>query len=126
MDDIVVVESDRAPGAVGPYSQALRGGGLIFVSGQIPVDPVNKSMPETAAEQAKQSLNNVRAVLAAAGSDLDRVLKCTVFLTDIKDFPAVNAVYAAFFTKPYPARSCLAVKELPLGAKVEIEVVALH
>ncbi|MDR1945551.1 MAG: RidA family protein [Desulfovibrio sp.] len=126
MGKIAVVESDKAPGAVGPYSQALRGDGLIFVSGQIPLDPAGKSMPDDVATQAKQSLNNVRAVLRAAGSDLDKVLKSTVFLADIKDFPVVNEVYASFFQKPFPARSCVAVKDLPLGAKVEIEVIALE
>jgi len=119
------IDTDKAPGAVGPYSQALAASGLIFTSGQLPLDATTKTMPEDIKAQAQASLNNVKNLLEAAGSDMGKVLKATVYLSDIKDFPAVNEVYASFFAKPYPARSCFAVKDLPLGAKVEIEVVAL-
>jgi 2-iminobutanoate/2-iminopropanoate deaminase len=125
MTDLTTITSDKLPGAVGPYSHGLKANGLIFTSGQLPVDPTSRAMPGDIKEQATLSLTNLRNVLQAAGSDLSKVLKTTVFLTDIKDFPAVNEVYASFFSQPYPARSCFAVKELPLGAKVEIEAVAL-
>lgn len=120
-----LINSDKAPGAVGPYSQALAGANLIFTSGQLPIDPATKAMPEGVKEQAAVALTNLRNVLRAGGADLDKVLKTTVYLVDIKDFPVVNEVYATFFAQPFPARSCFAVKELPLGAKVEIEAVAL-
>lgn len=119
------IVSDKAPGAVGPYSQALAGAGLVFASGQLPIDPTTKAMPEDIKEQATLSLTNLKNVLEAGGASLGNVLKTTVYLADIKDFPAVNEVYSAFFKQPYPARSCFAVKELPLGAKVEIEAIAL-
>ncbi|MDR1658479.1 MAG: Rid family detoxifying hydrolase [Deltaproteobacteria bacterium] len=125
MSNPVSVTSDKLPGAVGPYSHALVGGGFIFTSGQLPVDPATRAMPDDIKEQAALSLTNLKNVLAAGGSSLGQVMKTTVYLTDIKDFPAVNEVYATFFQQPYPARSCFAVKELPLGAKIEIEAVAL-
>jgi 2-iminobutanoate/2-iminopropanoate deaminase len=119
------VAGDKLPRAVGPYSHAMIGGGLIFTSGQLPVDPTTRAMPDDIKEQAKFSLINLANVLEAGGSGLSKVMKTTVYLTDIKDFPAVNEVYASFFKQPYPARSCFAVKELPLGAKIEIEATAL-
>ncbi|MDR3077456.1 MAG: Rid family detoxifying hydrolase [Planctomycetota bacterium] len=125
MSELRKIETDKAPLAVGAYSQAIRIGDLVFTSGNLPIDPVNKTMPEDVKTQAKTALANVKAVLEAAGSGMDRVVKSTVFLADIKDFQAVNEVYAAFFSPPYPARSCFAVAALPLGAKLEIEVVAL-
>ena len=118
------IDTDKAPGAVGPYSQAIVAGDLVFASGQLPLDPATKTMPEDIKAQATQSLKNVQAILEAAGSGLDRVVKSTVYLADITDFAAFNEVYASFFSQPYPARSCFAVKDLPLGAKVEIEVIA--
>ena len=119
------INSSKAPGAIGPYSHALAGANLIFTSGQLPIDPVTKTMPEGVGEQTAVSLNNLRNVLQAGGSDFGNVLKTTVFLADMKDFAAMNEVYATFFGEPFPARSCFAVKELPLGAKVEIEAIAL-
>ncbi len=113
-----------APAAVGPYSQGIDLEGLIYTSGQLPLHPQTKEMPADIAAQARQSLENVKAVLAAAGSGLDKVVKVNVFLVDMEDFGAMNEVYATFFTPPYPARSCVAVKALPFGAKVEIEAVA--
>ncbi|MDR1677536.1 MAG: RidA family protein [Deltaproteobacteria bacterium] len=125
MSNPTIVSSDKLPGAVGPYSHGLKGAGLIFTSGQLPIDPATKTMPDDIKEQTKNSLTNLSNVLLAGGSGLDKVMKTTVYLADIKDFPAVNEVYATFFKEPFPARSCFAVKELPLGAKIEIEAVAL-
>lgn len=119
------IDTNKAPAAVGAYSQALASPNMVFTSGQLPIDPVSGKMPEDIGYQAKQSLTNVKSILEAAGTDMGKVLKTTVYLTDIKDFAAVNAVYETFFAKPFPARSCFAVKDLPLGAKVEIEVVAM-
>lgn len=118
------VTSNQAPAAIGPYSQAIDAGAFVFVSGQLPIDPANGSMPDDVSEQAKQSLSNAKAVLEAAGLNLEDVVKTTVFLADMGDFGAMNAVYESFFSAPYPARSAVAVKTLPKGAKVEIEVIA--
>ena len=118
-----VIDTKNAPGAIGPYSQAYEHGGLIFTSGQLPVNPADGSMPEGIAAQAEQSCKNVGAILEAAGSGFDKVLKTTCFLADIADFAAFNEVYARFFCSK-PARSCLAVKDLPKGAKCEIEAIA--
>ncbi|MDR1490703.1 MAG: RidA family protein [Desulfovibrio sp.] len=125
MNTLTLVESPEAPAAVGPYSHALAAGGLLFTSGQIPLDAQSKTMPDGIREQAEKALENLGHVLRAGGSDFSRVLKTTVYLADMKDFAVVNEVYASFFSRPYPARSCFAVKDLPLGAKVEIEAVAL-
>ena len=124
MNTITQINTNNAPAAIGPYSQALTNGSLIFTSGQLPLAPGSKAMPDDIKAQATASLANVKAILEEAGSSLGKVLKTTVFLTDMKDFAAVNEVYSTFFSQPYPARSCFAVKELPLGAKVEIEVIA--
>ena len=120
------IQTDKAPAAIGPYSQAINSGaGLVFVSGQLPIDPATGAFPEGGVkEQTRQSLTNAKAILEAAGLGLDRVVKTTVFLADMNDFADMNAVYAEFFTEPYPARSAVAVKTLPKGALVEIEVVA--
>lgn len=118
------IATDKAPGAVGAYSQAIAVGDFVFTSGCLPIDPVSKAMPEGIKEQAALALANLKAVLEGAGSSTNRVVKATVFLADINDFPAVNEVYASVFAKPFPARSCFAVAALPLGAKVEIEAVA--
>ena len=124
MNTITQINTNNAPAAIGPYSQALTNGSLIFTSGQLPLAPGSKAMPDDIKAQATASLANVKAILEEAGSSLCKVLKTTVFLTDMKDFAAVNEVYSTFFSQPYPARSCFAVKELPLGARVEIEVIA--
>ncbi|MBQ6560611.1 MAG: RidA family protein [Erysipelotrichaceae bacterium] len=118
----IAIVSEKAPAAIGPYSQAIETDGLIFVSGQLPV--ADGVMPEDIAEQTKASLNNVKAILEAAGSGLSHVVKTTVFLKDMGDFAAMNEVYASFFTEPYPARACFEVAKLPKDAKVEIEAVA--
>ncbi|MGM9715999.1 MAG: RidA family protein [Prevotella sp.] len=119
------IHSDKAPQAVGPYSQAIVAGNLVFASGQLPIDPATGLFAEGGiAEQTRQSLTNVSQVLAAAGTDLAHVVKTTVFLSDMANFGAMNEVYATFFNQPYPARSAVAVKTLPKDAMVEIEVVA--
>lgn len=124
MIELKQIDTTNAPSAVGAYSQAIAVGDLVFTSGNLPIDPVSKAMPEDIKAQATVALQNVKAIVEAAGSGMDRVVKCTIFLADIDDFGAVNEVYSTFFGKPYPARSCYAVKALPLGAKVEIEAIA--
>lgn len=120
-----VISTTKAPAAIGPYSQAIQVGNLVYTSGQIPIDPATGAFVEGGIiEQTRQSLTNVRAILEEVGLDLSNVVKTTVFLADMKDFGDMNAVYAEFFTEPYPARSAVAVKTLPKGALVEIEVVA--
>lgn len=119
------IHTDNAPAAIGPYSQAIEVDGFIYASGQLPVDPATGSFPEGGIkEQTHQSLTNVQSILKAAGTDLGHVVKTTVFLASMDDFAAMNEVYAEFFSQPYPARSAVAVKQLPKGALVEIEVVA--
>jgi len=117
------VSTKNAPGAIGPYSQAYKTGNLVFVSGQIPVSPADATVREGIAAQAEQSCKNVGAILEAAGSSFERVVKTTCFLADINDFAAFNEVYAKFFTSK-PARSCVAVKDLPKGVLCEVEAVA--
>ena len=120
-----VISTTKAPSAIGPYSQAIQCGNLVFTSGQIPIDPVTGVFVEGGIkEQTRQSLLNVKAVLEEAGLTMGHVVKTTVFMADMNDFADMNAVYAEFFTEPYPARSAVAVKTLPKGALVEIEVVA--
>ena len=118
-----VVSTDKAPAAIGPYSQGYITGGFVFVSGQTPVDPATGKFADDIAAQADQSCRNVGAILKAAGSGFDKVVKTTCFLADIADFKAFNAVYERYFTSK-PARSCVAVKDLPLGVKCEIEAIA--
>ena len=120
-----VISTKNAPAAIGPYSQAIQVGNLVYTSGQIPIDPATGNFPEGGIrEQTRQSLTNVQAILKEAGLTMDDVVKTTVFLADMNDFADMNAVYAEFFSEPYPARSAVAVKTLPKGALVEIEVVA--
>ena len=119
------ISTKKAPAAIGPYSQAIRVGNLVYTSGQIPIDPATGAFVEGGIkEQTRQSLTNVRAILAEAGLAMSDVVKTTVFMADMNDFAEMNAVYAEFFSEPYPARSAVAVKTLPKGALVEIEVVA--
>ena len=118
-----VIDTKNAPGAIGPYSQAYEANGFVITSGQLPVDPADGSMPDGIAAQADQSCKNVGAILEAAGSGFDKVVKTTCFLADIADFAAFNEVYAKYFTSK-PARSCFAVKDLPKGALCEIEAIA--
>lgn len=119
------IRAAGAPEPVGPYSQAVSAGGFIFASGQLGVDPSTGAMPPSVEAQAGQALNNLRAVLEAGGSSMDRVVKTTIFLADMKDFSAVNRVYAGCFREPFPARAAFQVAGLPLGGLVEIEAVAL-
>ncbi len=120
-----IIHTDAAPAAIGPYSQAVKTGNILFVSGQLPIDPATGAFAgEDVASQTRQSLKNVQAILEAAGYSCADVVKATVLLADIADFAAMNAVYAEFFTANCPARAAFAVKDLPKGAKVEIEVVA--
>ena len=124
MNATTVIATDKAPAAIGPYSQAISTGSLIFTSGQLPLKPGSKDMSGNIKDQARASLANVRAILEEAGSSLQQVVKTTVYLADGCDFASVTEVYAEFFSAPFPARSCFAVKALPLGARVEIEVIA--
>ncbi len=120
-----VIATDKAPSAVGPYSQAIEAGDFLFCSGQVAIDPaVGKLVGEDAAAQAEQVLKNVKAVLASQGLDMTNIIKATVFAADMNDFKAVNEVYASYFTSEPPARSFVQVAALPLGALVEIEVIA--
>ena len=119
------INTKKAPAAIGPYSQAIRVGNLVYTSGQIPIDPATSAFVEGGIkEQTRQSLTNVKAILEEAGTSLANVVKTTVFMADMADFADMNSVYAEFFTEPYPARSAVAVKTLPKGALVEIEVIA--
>lgn len=120
-----VINTKSAPSAIGPYSQAIQVGNLVYTSGQIPIDPSTGSFVEGGIkEQTRQSLSNVQSILKEAGLTMNDVIKTTVFLTDMNDFAEMNSVYAEFFSNPYPARSAVAVKTLPKGALVEIEVIA--
>ena len=119
------LNTDKAPAAIGPYSQAIRTGNLVFVSGQLPIIPETGAFPEGGVqEQTHQSLKNARAILQSEGLDLNNVVKTTVFLSDIANFGPMNEVYAEYLTAPYPARCAFAVKDLPKGALVEIELIA--
>ncbi len=122
-----IVSTASAPAAIGPYSQAIDLGNLVFTSGQIPIDPATGTIAQGIEAQARQSLTNVKAILAAAGLEMDQVVKTTVFLKDMNDFAAMNAVYAEFFTEgSYPARSAVEVARLPKDVLVEIEAVAVR
>lgn len=118
-----VIATEKAPGAIGPYSQGFIAGGFVYTSGQIPVNPADGTVPEGIAAQTEQSCKNVGAILEAAGSGYNKVIKTTCFLAGIADFAAFNEVYAKYFTSK-PARSCVAVKDLPKGVLCEIEAVA--
>ena len=120
-----IVATDKAPAAIGPYSQAIKANGLLFISGQLPVNPADGTMPAAVAGQAKQSLENVLAILRSEGLDSGAVIKTTVFLKNMDDFAAVNTVYAQYFTGEFPARACVEAARLPKDALVEVEAVAL-
>lgn len=119
------ISTTNAPAAIGPYSQAIKVGGLVFVSGQLPIDPATGAFAEGGIKElTRQSLTNMKAILEEAGTSMANVVKTTVFLADMNDFAAMNEVYAEFFAAPFPARSAVAVKTLPKGALVEIECIA--
>ncbi len=120
------IATDKAPGAIGPYSQAIDTGSFVFISGQIPVNPATGEIPKGITAQTAQSLANVKAILAEAGLSVDNVVKTTVFLSDMANFVPMNEVYAQVFTAPFPARSAVAVRELPKQVLVEIEVIAVR
>lgn len=122
------IQTEKTPAAIGPYSQAVdSGAGVVFVSGQLPIDPATGAFPEGGVkEQTRQSLTNAQAILNAAGLELSDVVKTTVFLADMADFAAMNEVYSSFFSAPFPARSAVAVKDLPKGALVEVECIAAN
>jgi 2-iminobutanoate/2-iminopropanoate deaminase len=120
-----VINTNQAPAAIGPYNQAIKVGNLVYTSGQIPINPATGNFVEGGIkEQTRQSLTNIKAILEETGLSMNNVVKTTVFLADMNDFADMNSVYAEFFSEPYPARSAVAVKTLPKGALVEIEVVA--
>ncbi len=120
------ITTQNAPAAIGPYSQAIVAGDIIYISGQLGIVPQSgKLIDDTIAGQTKQVLENIKAILSAGGSDLSKVVSTTVFLVDMDDFAKMNEVYAAYFKEPYPARATVAVKELPKNAKVEISVIAV-
>ena len=122
---MTAISTQKAPAAIGPYSQAIQVGNLVFASGQVPINPLTGNIVEGGIrEQTHQALANVKGVLEAAGLSLSNVVKTTVFLADINDFAEVNTIYGTYFTEPYPSRSAVSVKALPKGALIEIEVVA--
>lgn len=121
------ISTQNAPAAIGPYSQAIEVNGFVYASGQLPIDPATGAFPEGGAkEQTRQSILNVKAILEEVGLALSNVVKTTVYLADMGDFAAMNEVYSQFFAQPFPARSAIAVKALPKGALVEVEVVAVR
>ena len=120
------IKTNMAPAAIGPYSQAIEANGMVFLSGQLPINPQTGEMPEGIEAQTRQSLTNARAILAEVGLTMSDVVKTTVLLADIADFAAMNAVYSEFFSEPFPARSAFAVRDVPKGALVEIECIAVR
>lgn len=123
----VKIQTEHAPAAIGPYSQAVQAGGTVYVSGQLPINPATGEFAGADIRaQARQSLENIKAILAAAGADMAHVVKTTVLLQDMADFSAMNEVYAEYFSEPYPARAAFQVAKLPKGALVEIEAVAVQ
>ena len=122
---MTVITTPKAPAAIGPYSQGIDAGSLIFTSGQIPLDPISGAMPADPAAQARQAMENLQAVLEAAGSGLHRVVKVTLFVQNLEHFAVINEVYASFFSGSFPARSCVQVARLPKDALLEIEAIAL-
>ncbi|HHL33723.1 MAG TPA: reactive intermediate/imine deaminase [Desulfobulbaceae bacterium] len=121
-----IIQTSNAPAAIGPYSQAVQQGDTLFVSGQLPLDPVTKEMADDAAAQARQSMKNIKAIVTAAGFTMEQVVRCGIFVTDLADFAAINEVYATFFQGDFPARATVQVAALPLGARVEIDAVAMR
>ncbi len=120
-----IISTPNAPAAIGPYSQAVKYGDTIYVSGQLPLNPETKEMDEDVSKQTEQSMKNIKAILEEAGSSMEKVIRCGIFVTDLGDFAAVNEVYAGFFTGDFPARATVQVAALPLGAKVEIDAIAV-
>ena len=119
-----VIATDKAPAAIGPYSQAIEVNGMVYTSGIIPVDPATGNIPEGSVAQAEQAFLNMKNLLEAAGTDISQVVKTTVFIKEMNDFGAINEVYAKYFTEPYPSRSCVEVASLPKDVMLEIEAIA--
>ncbi|MCI5822857.1 MAG: RidA family protein [Lachnospiraceae bacterium] len=119
-----VISTDKAPAAIGPYSQAIEVGNMVYTSGIIPVDPATGEIPEGSVAQAEQAFTNMKNLLEAAGTSVDNVIKTTVFIKEMNDFGAINEVYAKYFTEPYPSRSCVEVARLPKDVMLEIEAIA--
>lgn len=119
------IVTDKAPAAIGPYSQGVKGGSLLFVSGQLPIDPKYGSMPKGIEAQTRQSLENIKAVIKAGDGTLADILKCTIFLKDMNDFAGMNKIYAEYFKENFPARAAVQVARLPKDADIEIEAIAL-
>ena len=119
-----IIATTNAPGAVGPYVQAIKANGMVYCSGQLGIDPTVGKMPETVEEQARCSMNNMGAILKEAGSDYSQIVKTTIFLTNMEDFAKVNEIYKSYFGDSYPAPSCVQVAKLPLGGLVEVECIA--
>jgi 2-iminobutanoate/2-iminopropanoate deaminase len=119
-----VISTDKAPAAIGPYSQAIEVNGMVFTSGVIPVVPSTGEIPEGSVAQARQAFENIKNLLEASGSSMDKVVKTTVFIKEMNDFAAINEVYAEFFAAPYPSRSCVEVARLPKDVMLEIEAIA--
>ena len=117
------ISTTNAPAAIGPYSQAIKVGNMLFTSGQIPVDPETANIPYGVEAQAKQALTNIKNLIEASGADISNVIKTTVFIADMNDFAVINEIYSQFFTKPYPARSCVEVARLPKDVLLEIEAI---
>ena len=117
------ISTTNAPAAIGPYSQAIKVGNMLFTSGQIPVDPATGNIPDGVEAQAKQALTNIKNLIEASGADISNVIKTTVFIADMNDFAVINEIYSQFFTKPYPARSCVEVARLPKDVLLEIEAI---
>ena len=119
-----IIATDKAPAAIGPYSQAIEAGGFVFASGQIPVDPATGNIPDGIEAQAKQALTNVKNLMEASGLSMENIVKTSVFIKDMNDFAKVNEVYATFFDNDFPARSCVEVARLPKDVLIEVEVIA--
>ena len=117
------IATNNAPAAIGPYSQAIQIGNLLFTSGQIPVNPVDGTIPDGVVAQANQALTNVKNLIEASGASMDDVIKTTIFIANMEDFAKVNEIYAKYFTKPYPARSCVEVARLPKDVLLEVEAI---
>jgi len=120
---MIEVKTTKAPAAIGPYSQGIIMGNVLFTSGQIPINPATGEIPEGVEAQAKQALTNVSKVIEAAGADMSKVVKTTVYIKDMNDFAKINEVYATFFTEPFPARSCVEVARLPKDVLLEVEAI---
>ena len=118
-----VISTDKAPGAIGPYSQAIEVNNMVYTSGVIPVDPATGVIPEGVEAQAKQALSNLKNLIEASGADISQVVKTTVFIKEMNDFAKINEIYATYFTEPFPARSCVEVARLPKDVLLEIEAI---